>query len=113
MSSYLFFKSSGFLCESLTEQHPFTRLPHMIRPRLFVQAHRGISPVDSRIQPARSAGHDFEGITELTMLWRGPKAAPLFLAAGTLVRATPGNRNRTIQSCSGTIQELTQTSRPQ
>src|SRR5262249_22788809 len=66
-SSYLFFKSSGFLCESLTEQHPFTGLPHMIRPRLFVQAHRGISPVDSWIQPSHSAGHDFEGITELTM----------------------------------------------
>src|SRR6516165_4008235 len=88
MGSYLFFQSSGFLCKSLTEQHPFTCLPHMIRQRLFVQAHRGISPVDSWIQPPRSAGHGFEGITNSL------KGSPLFLAVGTNVRATQGNRNR-------------------
>src|SRR5262249_29849161 len=103
MSSYLFLKSSGFLCKSLTEQHPFTGLPHMIRPRLFVQAHRGISPVDSGIQPAHSAGHDFEGITDLSMAESSALGSPLFLAVRTLVRATQGNRNRCYsasQSCS-------------
>jgi hypothetical protein len=43
MGGYLFFKSRGLLFPRLTKQHPFTRLSHAMRLRLFIQAHRGIS----------------------------------------------------------------------
>jgi hypothetical protein len=36
MGGYLFFKSSGLLFPRLTKQHPFTRLPHAMRLRLFI-----------------------------------------------------------------------------
>jgi hypothetical protein len=40
MGGYLFFKPSGLLFPRLTEQHPFTRLPHAMRLFVFVEAHR-------------------------------------------------------------------------
>ena len=43
MGGYFFFKSSGLLFPRLTKQHPFTRLSHGMRLRLFIQAHQGIS----------------------------------------------------------------------
>jgi hypothetical protein len=104
MSGYLFFKSSGFLCKSLTEQHPFTRLPHMIRLGLFVQAHRGISPVDSWIQPSRSAGHDFEGITNSLCFGEGQRAALYFWPSERSSVQPKATETDAIQSCSGTIQ---------
>jgi hypothetical protein len=39
MGGYLSFKSSGLLFPRLTEQHPFTRLPHAMRLRVFDEAH--------------------------------------------------------------------------
>jgi hypothetical protein len=43
MGGYLSFKPSGLLFPSLTEQHPFTRLPRGIRLLVFVEAHRETS----------------------------------------------------------------------
>jgi hypothetical protein len=59
MGGYLFFKSSGLLFPRLTKQHPFTRLPHAMRLRLFIQAHQGISKLTAnRAWSADIASHE-------------------------------------------------------
>ena len=42
MGGYFSFKSCGLLFPRLTKQHPFTRLTHPLRLRVFNEAHRGI-----------------------------------------------------------------------
>jgi hypothetical protein len=71
MSGYLFFKSSGLLFPRLTEQHPFTRLPHAMRSRVFDEAHRETSKCLNWLQRS--------GRTETRILQQikaGPKPTP-------------------------------------
>jgi hypothetical protein len=46
MGSYLFCESSSLLFPRLTNQNPLRRVPHAIRWRLFIRAHRVSSAVD-------------------------------------------------------------------
>jgi hypothetical protein len=83
MGGYLSFKSSGFLFQRLTEQHPLTRLPHAIGLRVFTEAHRGISPDVEVGKPAYSAGHDF-GRYELSIAESSALARALALERADL-----------------------------
>ena len=59
MSGYLFFKSSGLLFPRLTEQHPFTRLPHAMRLRVFDEAHRETSKFLNWLHAVGEPKHGF------------------------------------------------------
>jgi hypothetical protein len=59
MGGYLSFKSSGLLFPRLTEQHPFTRLPHGIRLLVFVEAHRETSKCLNWLYAAGEPKHGF------------------------------------------------------
>jgi hypothetical protein len=59
MGGYLSFKSSGLLFPRLTEQHPFTRLPHAMRLRVFDEAHTETSKFLNWLHAVGEPKHGF------------------------------------------------------
>jgi hypothetical protein len=59
MRGYLSFKSSGLLFPRLTEQHPFTRLPHAMRLRVFDEAHTETSKFLNWLHAVGEPKHGF------------------------------------------------------